>query len=596
MQNLEIDMDKLETMDPKIIKRARGFLATRKFISDFQFLLVDGPQHGPFLNNPCIPENIMDMSVLVLRPGSYDEIVEERSNCEICGFPCCGSKLKRPTRREYFRIQRRSILKCDVSKYCSEDCQKKSEALKERMEDVPWHLKTSHTFTEINEAMRIVLEWGTGNRIPPGTAFYKEDTAMPEDNKVFSAVKERKTGFLKQKGSSKATKMETEMKPRRRKRPVKKKMKPKTTPTAMETEQKNAPPPSVSNVISADTLTPPVIGLPPERVFEPVTEADTDEIIEGIEKKLRFGKNTTHIIPSYTENTAQRKSKEERAAEAAASSKQEGTLISPPPGLNEQLAEDANLEFDWIKKLPVGSVLSKGDSPGSLVNGVAKLKISPNSLSTIDSITGYKSETKCKRQTSGGNKRTIDSKSTMTMPRKSALKKKKIAKPTEGVSYENKTAKTKNIRSLDPERVERIRETLPFETKVLSYISSWVSPLTTYLIKGIEAPPGELNFWRSDASVNWRQDCLETELKTHINWICQRLGTTDHDKLSRSFSNICGTLRLTASLPSLQQRGWRFIALAMVSAINKDESKKPAVADAARELGFAPEHLSVFSE
>merc|ERR1719385_600553 len=37
-----------------------------------------------------VPPKVLEQSRLLLRPGTYQEIVEERAALKLCGYPCCS--------------------------------------------------------------------------------------------------------------------------------------------------------------------------------------------------------------------------------------------------------------------------------------------------------------------------------------------------------------------------------------------------------------------------------------------------------------------------------------------------------------------------
>merc|ERR1719295_532976 len=109
-----------------------------------------------------VPPKVLVQSRLLLRPGTYQEIVEERAALKLCGFPCCSKQLASvpDQNKVYFRVNlsKKQISEERDSNFCGKECHKKSLQFERSLDDVAIKYN-SHSVEELKTALQIIMGW-----------------------------------------------------------------------------------------------------------------------------------------------------------------------------------------------------------------------------------------------------------------------------------------------------------------------------------------------------------------------------------------------------------------------------------------------------
>jgi len=109
-----------------------------------------------------VPPKVLEQSRLLLRPGTYQEIVEERAALKLCGYPGCSSHLDSvpDPKKVYFRLNlsKKEISEERASSFCGKDCHRKSLQFERSLEDVAIKYN-SHSVEELKQALQIITGW-----------------------------------------------------------------------------------------------------------------------------------------------------------------------------------------------------------------------------------------------------------------------------------------------------------------------------------------------------------------------------------------------------------------------------------------------------
>ena len=112
-----------------------------------------------------VPSVIFEQSKLLLRPGTYKEIIEERSALKQCGLATCGNKLKLvPSKsRTHYRldIKKREISEETDSYFCCKECYQSSKKFETSLEDVAIQFK-SEPLEKIKQSLQFIFTWYKG--------------------------------------------------------------------------------------------------------------------------------------------------------------------------------------------------------------------------------------------------------------------------------------------------------------------------------------------------------------------------------------------------------------------------------------------------
>lgn len=109
-----------------------------------------------------VPSKVLEQSRLLLRPGTYQEIVEERAAVKLCGYPCCSKQLRTVPngKKVYFRLNlsKKEISEERESNFCCKDCHKKSLHFERSLDDVAIKYN-SHSVDELKQALQTIMGW-----------------------------------------------------------------------------------------------------------------------------------------------------------------------------------------------------------------------------------------------------------------------------------------------------------------------------------------------------------------------------------------------------------------------------------------------------
>lgn len=118
-----------------------------------------------------IDEDTLISLVKYIEPYHYEEIVEERFLSKICGYPICGSELKKiPTQKYQISSKLNKVYDIgDRKRFCSAECYKSSKYLESQVSKVPIWLRNTSEYIKNDGAKTVLLLSGSRSKFKSAT-------------------------------------------------------------------------------------------------------------------------------------------------------------------------------------------------------------------------------------------------------------------------------------------------------------------------------------------------------------------------------------------------------------------------------------------
>ncbi|KAI8142383.1 Rtr1/RPAP2 family-domain-containing protein [Fennellomyces sp. T-0311] len=105
-------------------------------------------------SKPKVSSQLLRQAAAILQPQTYDEVVEERSVQDWCGYPVCDRQPQKNQPRYRISLSQRKVFdQSELALYCSDDCLQKSKYFRMQLSEEPVWFRDLH----VQPSIQIVL-------------------------------------------------------------------------------------------------------------------------------------------------------------------------------------------------------------------------------------------------------------------------------------------------------------------------------------------------------------------------------------------------------------------------------------------------------